>query len=123
MLTVAHRHAAVAAQGVAFAHAGIAAATALAGVLNAALLWRYLRQQGLYPPEPGWGSWLAAHRASACVVMAVAVLAVRGWVGDWTALRGVARWLWLLVAVGAGAAAYGAVAAGFGLRPRHLRRA
>jgi putative peptidoglycan lipid II flippase len=107
-------------QKVPFAHAGIAAATALAGVLNALLLWRRLRQQGLYSPEPGWGRWLA-RIAIGLLAMAVAVLAVRSWVGDWTVLRGAARWLWLLVAVGAGAAAYGSVLLAFGLRPRHLR--
>jgi putative peptidoglycan lipid II flippase len=103
-----------------FAHAGIAAATALAGVLNALLLWRRLRQQGLYLPEPGWGRWLA-RISIGLLAMAAAVLVVRGWVGDWTALRGAARWMWLLVAVGAGATAYGAALLAFGLRLRHLR--
>lgn len=103
-----------------FAHAGIAAATALAGVLNALLLWRRLRNEGLYTPEPGWGRWLA-RIAIGLLTMAVAVLAVRGWVGEWTALHGAARWAWLLVAVGAGGAAYGATLIAFGLRPRHLR--
>src|SRR3546814_10747617 len=32
------------------AHGGIALATALAGILNAALLWRFLRRGGLYRP-------------------------------------------------------------------------
>ncbi|QSX77306.1 murein biosynthesis integral membrane protein MurJ [Agrilutibacter solisilvae] len=102
------------------AHAGIAAATALAGVLNAALLWRRLRQQGLYAPEPGWRRWLLRIFAG-LVAMTLAVLAVRSAVGDWSALRGWMRWLWLLVAVGAGALAYGAALLALGLRPRHLR--
>jgi putative peptidoglycan lipid II flippase len=107
-------------QKVPFAHAGIAAATALAGVLNAALLWRRLRREGLYVPEQGWGGWLA-RIAVGLVAMAATVLAVRATVGEWTALHGAARWLWLLVAVGAGAAAYGASLLVLGLRPRHLR--
>src|SRR5688572_3295851 len=102
------------------AHAGIAAATALAGVLNALLLWRRLRQQGLYSPEPGWGRWMWRIVAG-LAAMAAAVLAVRGWVGDWTALGGWMRWTWLLVAVGAGAVAYGVTLLALGLRPRHLR--
>ncbi len=106
--------------GVPFAHAGIAAATALAGVLNALLLWRRLRREGLYVPEPGWGRWLLRIMV-ALAAMAAVVLAMRGWVGEWTALRGLARWIWLLAAVGAGAAAYGAILIALGLRPRHLR--
>jgi putative peptidoglycan lipid II flippase len=102
------------------AHAGIAAATALAGVLNAALLWRRLRQQRLYVPEAGWGPWLG-RIAAGLAAMTVAVLAVKGWVGDWMALRGWLRWMWLFVAVGAGAVAYGLALVASGLRPRHLR--
>ncbi len=102
------------------AHAGIAAATALAGVLNAALLWRYLRRQGIYQPEPGWTRWLL-RIVVGLLAMAVAVLAVREYVGAWTALTTLWRWLWLLAAVGAGGVTYAAVLLVMGLRPRHLR--
>jgi putative peptidoglycan lipid II flippase len=102
------------------AHAGIAAATALAGILNAGLLWRSLRKQGIYQPQPGWGVWMV-RIVVALLAMAASVLAVRGWVGAWAPLPTLWRWLWLLAAVGAGAAAYGAVLTLMGLRPRHLR--
>lgn len=102
------------------AHAGIAAATALAGVFNAALLWRYLRRQGLYQPEPGWGRWLA-RIALGLLAMSAVVLAIRAWVGEWAVLPTLWRWIWLLVAVSAGGAAYGAVLLAMGLRPRHMR--
>lgn len=102
------------------AHVGIAAATAVAGMLNAALLWRYLRRQGLYHAEPGWGRWLLRILVG-LVVMAVAVLAVRQHVGDWTVLPTLWRWIWLMAAVAAGAAAYGVTVLALGLRPRHLR--
>src|SRR3546814_20440732 len=36
------------------AHVGLALATALAGILNAALLWRFLRRGGLFLPTPAW---------------------------------------------------------------------
>ena len=36
------------------AHAGLALATALSATLNAALLFRMLRREGVYAPEPGW---------------------------------------------------------------------
>ena len=100
--------------------ASICAATACAGILNALLLWRSLRRRGLYQAEPGWWRWLA-RIAVGLLAMAAAVLAVRGWVGDWTALTVPWRWTWLLAAVAAGAAAYGLVMLATGLRLRHLR--
>lgn len=102
------------------AHVGIAAATALAGVLNAALLWRYLRRQGLYSAEPGWGRWLLRILVGLLAMTAV-VIAMRNWVGEWVVLPMLWRWIWLLAAVGAGAAAYGVALLAMGLRPRHLR--
>ena len=106
--------------GVEAAHVGIATATACAGILNALLLWRSLRRRGLYQAEPGWWRWLA-RIALGLLAMAAAVLAVRGWVGEWTALTVPWRWIWLLAAVAAGAAAYGLVMLATGLRLRHLR--
>lgn len=102
------------------AHGGIAAATGLAGLFNAWLLWRYLRREGLHQPLPGWGRYLLRLLAG-CVAMAAAVLAVRAWVGEWTALSGHLRVAWLLVAVAAGALAYGATQLLLGLRLRDLR--
>jgi putative peptidoglycan lipid II flippase len=107
--------------GVPGAHGGIALATALAGIVNAWLLWRYLRRAGLLVPQPGW-SVFALRLAVASLVMAAAVVALRVWVGDWTAIADVGeRVLWLVAAVGAGALAYGATLLALGLRPRHLR--
>jgi putative peptidoglycan lipid II flippase len=106
--------------GAPFAHAGIAGATALAGIINAGLLWRYLRRDGIYRAQPGWGRWLARIVAG-LLAMAAVVLGLREWVGDWAALAAVWRWAWLLVVVAAGAGAYGLVLLVLGLRPRHLR--
>ena len=107
--------------GVTGAHGGIALATALAGIVNALLLWRFLRRAGLYRPQPGWGAYLL-RLALACTAMAAVVLALRGWVGDWTALAGWQHRVgWLVAAIGAGATAYGLALLASGLRPRHLR--
>ena len=106
--------------GVVGAHAGIALATALAGVANAALLWRYLGRTGLYRPEPGWRR-LALQIATGCALMAATVLGMRLWAGDWTAMGWWLRLGWLLAAVAAGGAAYAAGLVLTGLRPRHLR--
>ncbi|MGY0619890.1 murein biosynthesis integral membrane protein MurJ [Lysobacter sp. A378] len=107
--------------GVPYAHAGIAGATAIAGILNAALLWRYLRRDGIYQAQPGWGRWLL-RIVLGLVAMAVVVVLMREWIGDWTAMRGLWRWIWLLAVIAAGAGAYGVVLLIAGLRPRHLRQ-
>jgi len=71
-------------------HAGLALATSLGAMGNAAWLLRGLRARGIYTPEPGWGGFIAR------VVLASAVLG--GWLGwvawrlDWVALQ--AQWLW-----------------------------
>ncbi len=107
--------------GVAGAHGGIAAASGIAGLFNAWLLWVYLRRAGLHQPRPGWGRYLLRILVASVAMIAV-VLAIRMWVGEWAAID---DWRlrvgWLLFAVGAGAAAYGLAQVALGLRPRHLR--
>ncbi|TWI04864.1 putative peptidoglycan lipid II flippase [Luteimonas cucumeris] len=103
------------------AHGGIALATALAGIFNAWLLWRYLRRAGLHQPQPGWGRF-GLRLLLACVVMSAVVLALRYWIGAWSDIHGVLpRVLWLLLVIGSGAAAYGVVLLALGLRMRDLR--
>jgi len=52
------------------AHAGLALATSLAALLNASLLYRGLRTQGVFQPQPGWGRFLLRIGiASACMVL------------------------------------------------------
>ncbi len=108
-------------RGVPGAHGGIALATALAGIVNAWLLWRALRRAGLYRPQAGWGRYLL-RLGLACAAMAAIVLGLRAWIGEWTAIHGpLHRVGWLLLVIGAGAAGYvGAMLAG-GLRLRDLR--
>lgn len=102
------------------AHAGIALATALAGLANAGLLARALRRQGLLRASPGWVAYLLR------LLVAVAAMAlVAGWVqgqaGDFARLPASARVGWLALAIAAGAATYAAALLALGLRPRHLR--
>jgi putative peptidoglycan lipid II flippase len=101
-------------------HAGIALATALAGTVNALLLWIWLRRAGIYVRQPGWARWLM-RIAVGLVALAAAVWAVTRAAGDFTAMGDAARWGWLLAAVAAGAGAYGTTLIVLGLRPRHLR--
>jgi putative peptidoglycan lipid II flippase len=98
-------------------HAGLALSIGLGACLNAALLYRGLRRRGAYTPKPGWSAFTG--RLAAGVVVMAAVL----W---WSA--GPAQWwldhgLWprvgrLAAVVAAGAAAYFAVLALLGFRPR-----
>jgi putative peptidoglycan lipid II flippase len=106
--------------GVETAHAGIALATALAGIVNTVLLWRYLRRQALYAPEPGWGR-LLAQVAFALAAMAGMVLLVRGQVADWAVHVWYVRVSLLLGTVVAGALVYGAGLYLAGVRPAALR--
>jgi putative peptidoglycan lipid II flippase len=107
--------------GVPGAHAGIALSTALAGCVNAGLLWLYLRREGSFGPQPGWTRHLSRVLAG-CLAMSLAVLALRGWLGSWQALGAPARWGWLAVAVALGMLAYAAGLLAAGWRPRELAR-
>jgi putative peptidoglycan lipid II flippase len=102
------------------AHAGIALATALAGIFNTWMLWRYLMRLGVYQPEKGWRK-LMLQIVLGLVLMAGAVLGFRHFVGDWTDYVWWSRALLLLGVVATGAAAYALALAATGLRPRHLR--
>jgi putative peptidoglycan lipid II flippase len=69
------------------AHAGLAAAIALGACLNAALLYRGLRQREIYRPQPGWGAFLlkvAVAVALMAIVLGLAAGPAAWWTGaDW----------------------------------------
>lgn len=104
------------------AHGGIALATGLSGIVNAWLLWRALRAGGTHAPQPGWARfWWRLALAS--LAMSAAVLLLRAWIGDWTAIIGVWHRIgWLLLVIAGGAATYAVALAALGLRPRDLRQ-
>jgi putative peptidoglycan lipid II flippase len=71
-------------------HAGLALATSLAAWLNAVLLYRGLRQQGVYRPLPGWGSRIRRILAASAIMGLLLVLgAAEG--GDWIEMLPQAR--------------------------------
>jgi putative peptidoglycan lipid II flippase len=102
------------------AHGGIALATALAGVLNALLLWRALRRREIYRPGAGWGRYLA-QLTFATTGMALAVWGLQAWLGDWTSMPIWQRIAALAVCLAVGGASYAVLLLGSGLRTRHLR--
>lgn len=68
-------------------HVGLALATAVSAYLNAFLLFRGLRQRGIYRQEPGWGLRLGRF-AGANGVMVASLLVLLAYWSDW------AEWGW-----------------------------
>jgi len=87
------------------AHVGLALATSLSAFINAALLYRILRREGVYMPEAGWSKLLLK------ILLANSVMALLLWWGasdmaSWYAWSGGERARQLLLWVGAGGAVY-----------------
>lgn len=100
-------------------HVVLAASTSLTACLNAALLFRRLRRENVYRPEPGWGLF-AFRVVAATVVMGVLVVFLAGPLTDWLA-PGEWRRVGHLAGVLLGAmAVYFAALFALGLRYRHL---
>jgi putative peptidoglycan lipid II flippase len=102
------------------AHAGLALATTLSGFLNAGLLYRGLRQLGVYRPFPGWHS-LGWQLLAGGAAMAAVLVYGRGELGQWLAWDAAARAIHLLVWGTAATAAYAAGLWLAGWRPRDMR--
>lgn len=100
-------------------HVGLALATSLAAVLNAALLYRGLRQQNVYTPKVGMGRVLV-RLFIAAVVMAMTLVLFIPESLHW------ANWLWwqrvinVLQLCGLGGASYFVTLALLGTRPKHF---
>lgn len=101
------------------AHAGLALATSLAAYVNAGLLYRVLRRDGIHRPRPGWRRFLLRLLA-ANAVMAAALWAGRGELAPWIAAPLAARALRLAALIAGGALIYFGALALLGLRPRAL---
>ena len=101
------------------AHAGLALATTLSACLNAALLWRGLRRDGVYHPRPGWTRFIAR-----VIVGAVVMCGALWWwlepIATWMAWSAPNRASALGIAVALGAGIYFAVIAIVGIRPADM---
>ncbi len=101
-------------------HMALGMASALASYLNLGLLWRWLRQAGVYQRQPGWARHML-RLVVACAVM-VAVLLLGMWVWpDWTDTDKWTRVWHLAVLVLAGGGAYVVTLFAAGFRLRELR--
>ncbi|HEB95701.1 MAG TPA: murein biosynthesis integral membrane protein MurJ [Sedimenticola thiotaurini] len=102
------------------AHAGLALATTLSAALNAGLLYRGLRREGVYRPPPGWGG-LIGRSLLAAVVMGAALYWAAGPLDGWLAAPTLERAVRLLLLVLLGGASYFATLFLSGIRLRHFR--
>ena len=102
-------------------HAGLALSIGLASCVNAALLWRGLRQRGAYLPKPGWSAFMLKLLA-ALIILGIVLWFAAGRDAAWLAMGGGERILRLSGIVFAGLAAYFATLGLLGFRPRDFRR-
>lgn len=101
-------------------HAGLALSIGLAACLNAILLYRGLRQQGIYTPQPGWLIF-CAKLIVAMLVMGCALWFSAGDAVDWLRWGLTERLLRLTAIVGLGATAYFATLWIIGFRLRDFK--
>ncbi|MEM7084064.1 MAG: murein biosynthesis integral membrane protein MurJ [Pseudomonadota bacterium] len=101
-------------------HMGLALATSLAAWLNAALLWRGLRRDGVMQVQPGWGKLLLKVSA-ATLVMGVLLLTFKGATAEWVAWSLGERVRTLVALILASMLVYFAMLALLGVRIRALR--
>ncbi len=102
------------------AHAGLALATGLAAWVNAGLLYRGLRREGVYQPIAGW-SWLIPRVALALVGMTAVLFWPAQQVSFWLAQGILGRGLSLTGLILAGALVYFVLLFTMGLRLQALR--
>jgi putative peptidoglycan lipid II flippase len=102
-------------------HAGLALAIGLGACLNAGLLYRYLRRQGVYSPQPGWPVFLLKVAASVAL-MAVVLFMTMGESGWWLSAPWQRKLPAIIGLVLLGAAAYAGCLLAFGMRPRDFSR-
>ena len=100
-------------------HAGIALATSLSAVLNASLLFYFLRKRGFYVPCEGWG-YFGLRLVVANLALGVWLWLGRGELQDWLAGSSLWRIEHLALLLGGAGVIYGASLWLTGLRPAHL---
>ncbi len=101
------------------AHVGLALATGCAALLNAGLLYRGLRRQGVYSRRPGWAGFIT-RVVLANLAMVAFLLWLRGDVAAWAVMDGWGRAGWLCLLIGGGGGVYTVMLLAMGLRPRQM---
>lgn len=101
-------------------HVGLALSTTLSASLNAGLLYRKLRQQGVYHPQEGWKRLLFQGVLAALLMGVVLGLGGVGDLSVWLAWSTTERVVRLVIWVLVGVLIYGLALLALGVRPRHL---
>jgi putative peptidoglycan lipid II flippase len=101
-------------------HAGLAVATSLSAFLNAGLLYRGLRKEGVLVHQPGWGMFLLRVTVACAVMGMLLEYAVPANIA-WLEASFVTTCIWLTLAVVGGGVAYLATLFALGVRPHELR--
>ena len=101
------------------AHAGLALATSLSALLNAGLLWRGLRRQGIYRPAAGWRSFVLRIGVAGVLMSLLLLVApdIELWLGWSLGQRIQQLALWVAGAV----TVYLVTLLVSGMRPAHLK--
>ena len=102
-------------------HAGLALSIGLAACLNAALLYRGLRRDGIYHPQPGWALF-ALKLTAALAAMGGALWFTAGSDSDWLRYGLAERVVRVCGLVGLGGTVYFATLSVLGIRLREFTR-
>jgi putative peptidoglycan lipid II flippase len=102
-------------------HAGLALAIGLGACLNAGLLYRILRRERIFVPQPGWPVFFLKIAASVAF-MAVVLFSTMGEPAWWLAASWHQKVPAVLGLVALGVAVYGGCLLAFGLRARDFSR-
>lgn len=100
-------------------HAGLALATSMAAFINAGLLFRHLRRDGVLQLEQGWGRFVL-RLLLANLVLASMIMLLLPAIDVWLAWDMVARVGYLLLLIAGGIVAYLLALLLVGIRPRML---
>lgn len=101
------------------AHAGLALSSALAGYINAGLLYYWLRKGNHFVPDGGWRRWFLAVSAGG-VTMGFAIWLLLAELPSFGREPATMRAVFLAFLIASGGAIYLAIAALCGVRVRHL---
>jgi putative peptidoglycan lipid II flippase len=102
-------------------HTGLALASSAAAYINAGLLYRGLRKQGVYQPETGWAR-VSFAVLFGCAAMAAAIWWQFGELSEWVDASATNRTISLCWLICLGVVVYGLAILSGGLRKHHLEK-